>query len=655
MIPLEAVRPAPRIIRKLNCSALQIAGAVLLLTLSLLTACSKFEDPSLQPAFDPALAVPPQPKAAVSPNPNRNLFFGDLHIHTSLSTDAYVFGVRSLPEDVYTFARGGTIAHGAGYPIRIARQLDFAAVTDHAEYMGQARMADLDIPTTARPLRELLLEGSRLAITWAWARSTSFIRYEGFGYGVDERDPALNHAAWQMTIDAAQKHNEPGVFTAFIGYEWSAFVDSPSVHIHRNVIYRSDNVSELPFSYLDSQHPEDLWNFLQHENDAGRTAFAIPHNANLSDGNMYRDVDSYGKPITAAYAAMRSRHEPLSEILQIKGASETHPLLASLDEFADFEIASLVPSTGDVDLNTIRGAYARDALELGLELSHKEGFNPFDFGVIGSSDSHNASSPSDESNYTGKLPLMDGSAGLRTDQATLLPEGANPVTRWASGGLAAVWARENTRASLYDAMRTKETFATSGPRISVRFFGGWDYQSSLLESPDLVAQAYAQGVPMGGNLRAAPAGQQPSFLVVAMKDPEGANLDRIQIIKAWVDANGERHEAIFNVAASGGRVPDSATGALTPVGDTVDVANASYTNSIGAASLATLWVDPTFDPTQQALYYVRVLEIPTPRWSTFDAKTLGIEPMAPAVIQERAITSAIWYTPATTDAALALE
>lgn len=620
--------------------------------LSFLSACSKFEDPSLQPAYDPARVVKPQPKAAVSFNPNRNLFFGDLHIHTSLSTDAYVFGVRSLPEDVYTFARGGTIEHGAGYPIRIARQLDFVAVTDHAEYLGQARLAELDVPTTQRPLRELLLDGSRLSITLAWAKSTSFIRYQGFGYGVDTVDKDVNRAAWQMTRDAAQRHNEPGVFTAFIGYEWSAFVDSPAVHIHRNVIYRSDNVSELPFSYLDSQRPEDLWQFLQRENEAGRTSFAIPHNANLSDGNMYPKVDSYGKPITAEYAAMRSRYEPLSEILQIKGQSETHPLLSSLDEFANFEIAGLVPTTDATDMDGIKGSYARDALRLGLEMSHKEGFNPYNFGVIGSTDSHNASSPTDEDNYTGKLPMMDGSAGLRTDKATLLPAGANPVTRWGSGGLAGVWAQENTRASLFDALQRKETFATSGPRISVRFFAGWQFDNEILTAPDFIERAYATGVPMGGTLVAAPQATMPTFLVAAMKDPEGANLDRVQIIKVWVDAQGNSQEKIFDVAVSDGRVIDNDTGKVPPVGDTVDISEASYTNTIGAASLSTVWRDPEFDASQQALYYARVLEIPTPRWSTFDAKTLGVEPMEPAILQERAITSAIWYAPEAISASL---
>lgn len=612
---------------------------------AILGACSKLEDTSLQPEFDPALAAGPQAKPAVSANPNRNLFFGDLHIHTSLSTDAYVFGVRSLPEDVYTFAKGGTIEHGAGYPINISRPLDFAAVTDHAEYMGQARLANLDVPTNNRPLRELLLDGNPFSITLAWIKSTGFIRDKGFGFGVDKRDREVNKAAWQMTIDAAQKHNDPGVFSAFIAYEWSAFVGASSVHIHRNVIYRGDEVSELPFSYVDSQRPEDLWQFLQSESEAGRSAFAIPHNANLSDGYMYRDSDSEGKPLTEEYAAMRSRYEPINEVLQVKGSSETHPLLSSLDEFANFEIAGLVPSGGGDSLEGIRGSYARDALRLGLEYSHKEGFNPFDFGVIGASDSHNASSPVEESSYHGKLPMMDGSAGLRTDEATVLPGGINPVTRWGSGGLAGVWARENTRASLFDAMASKETFATSGPRISVRFFGGWEFDQTLLEDIDPISRAYDLGVPMGGQLKPGGAGRSPTFLLMAMKDPEGANLDRVQVIKAWVDDQGTGREKVFDVAVSDERSLDPQTGRVTPVGNTVDARAASYHNSIGDPSLTAVWTDPDFDPSQRALYYARVIEIPTPRWSTFDAKTLGTEPMDPVSIQERAITSAIWYSP----------
>ena len=610
-----------------------------------LVACSKLDDSSLQPAFDSASISPPPAMAAVPPSKEKHAFFGDLHIHTGLSTDAFIMGVRSEPEDVYIFAKGGAIEHGAGYPIQISRPLDFAAVTDHSEYMGQARVANLDIPTTRQPLRDLLLHGNSLSITWAWIETTNFVRTGGFGYGENKVDVAVNQSAWQQTIEAAEKHNNPGVFTAFIGYEWSAFAGDPTTHMHRNVIYRSNNVADIPYSSVDSQRPEDLWQFLHRQNEQGKKAFAIPHNANLSNGNMYLASDSEGKPLTAEYAAMRNMYEPVSEIFQIKGSSETHPLLSSEDEFADFEITDLQIFGAEPGLDKVKGGYIRDALRLGLELSHSEGFNPFRFGVIGASDSHNASSTPDENNHSGKLPIMDGSAGLRTNAATLVPGAINPVMRWGSGGLAGVWAEENTRGSLFDALRSKETFATSGPRIKVRFFGGWNFNPAALDRADAIKNAYSHGVPMGGQLQGVTDANAPTFLVWATKDPDGANLDRLQIIKAWVDDRGLSHEQVIDVAASADRLATATNGRLNPVGNTVDVANASYTNSIGSDSLASFWQDPEFDPNVEAFYYVRVLEIPTPRWSTYDAKTLGHEAMDPVSIQERAVTSAIWYVP----------
>jgi hypothetical protein len=610
-----------------------------------LAACSKLDDPSLQPAFDSASISAPPAMIAVPPSKEKHAFFGDLHIHTGLSTDAFIMGVRSEPEDVYIFAKGGAIEHGAGYAIQISRPLDFAAVTDHSEYMGQARVANLDIPTTRQPLRDLLLHGNSFSITRAWIETTNFVRTGGFGYGENKVDVAVNQAAWQQTIDAAEKHNNPGVFTAFIGYEWSAFAGAPTTHMHRNVIYRSNNVAEIPYSSVDSQRPEDLWQFLHQQNEQGKASFAIPHNANLSNGNMYLAQDSEGNPLTPEYAAMRNRYEPISEIFQVKGSSETHPLLSSEDEFADFEITSLEIGGGEPTLDAVKGGYIRDALRLGLELSHSEGFNPFRFGVIGASDSHNASSTPDENNHTGKLPIMDGSAGLRTDAATLLPGAINPVMRWGSGGLAGVWAEENTRGSLFDALRSKETFATSGPRIKVRFFGGWNFNPAALDRADAIKNAYSHGVPMGGQLQGVTDTNAPTFLVWATKDPEGANLDRLQIIKAWVDDRGLSHEQVIDVAASANRLAAASNGRLNAVGNTVDIADASYTNTIGSDSLASFWQDPEFDPSVEAFYYVRVLEIPTPRWSTYDAKTLGHEAMEPASIQERAVTSAIWYVP----------
>jgi hypothetical protein len=618
---------------------------LMLCTLSVaISGCSKIDDPSINNVLAAEYKTFPM-LDALPYNDNRQLFFGDLHIHTGLSTDAYIMGVRSEPNDVYRFAKGEVIKHGAGYPVQISRPLDFAAVTDHAEYMGQARIAALDVPTNNTPLPELLRNGSRLSITLAWLQSSMQMNINGFSPDGEAINKAVNKSVWDLTTAAAQAHNQPGLFTAFIGYEWSGDAGDIMAHMHRNVIYRSDAVADIPFSSLDSNRPEDLWAFLQQQNALGKVAMAIPHNSNFSRGNMYAPVDSEGKPLTAEYAAMRSRYEPISEILQIKGSSETHPLLSSEDEFANFELLGESLFTGDNGDGTIKGSYLRDALRVGMEFSHKEGFNPFKYGVIGSSDSHNANSPSDENNYSGKLPLLDGSAGLRTNEALFLPEGINPVTRWSSGGLAGVWAQENTRESIFDALQRKETFATSGPRIGVRFFAGWDFSDKNFEYTDVLQQAYATGVPMGSELNSDGTERPLGFLIMASKDPEGANLDRVQIIKAWVDSQGVSHEKVYDVAAADGRSIDSATGTLTPIGNTVDSSNATYQNTIGGPSISSFWSDPDFNPTLEAFYYVRVLEIPTPRWSTFDAVKLGTQPMQPESIQERAITSAIWYVP----------
>jgi hypothetical protein len=606
--------------------------------------CSRIDDPSLFPAFNEVSVGEPPSLRSTGFNSQPNLYFGDLHVHTGLSTDAFVMGVRSRPEDVYRFARGHAIEHAAGYPIRIARPLDFVAVTDHSEYLGQAWSENVDAPTNRRALRDLLLNGNALSITWAWFRTTLLMRQRGFGWDMSGPDPVVNQSAWRETIEAAEKYNQPGVFTSFIGYEWSAYVGDVGTHIHRNVIYRGSDVADKPFTSLDSNRPEDLWNFLRQEERQGRVAMAIPHNANVSKGNMYAPVTSEGIPIDKDYAETRAYYEPLNEILQIKGASETHPLLSSLDEFAALGIARIEPHLED-SLESVKGSYARDALRLGIELSHKEGFNPFKFGFIGSTDSHNASSPTEESDYSGKLPMMDGSAGLRTSAAMLLPMKYNPVSSWSSGGLAGVWSQENTRGAIFDALRRKETFATSGPRISLRMFAGWDLTAALLDRPDLMEQAYLRGVPMGGQLRRRADDASPGFLIMALKDEQGANLDRVQVIKGWVDADGRSHEKVFDVLASGGREIDQQTGSFPPVGNTVDLGAASYENTIGTASLLAYWEDPEFDPALEAFYYSRVLEIPTPRWSTYDAVKLGIEPMEPATIQERAIGSPIWYSP----------
>jgi hypothetical protein len=623
-------------------SSLSLSSVATLLV-ALVTACDPIVDPSLTPDTKPPITEISEFTPLLS-NPLRNLYWGDLHIHTALSSDAFAMGVRALPEDVYRFARGLTIDHGAGYPLTIRRPLDFAAVTDHAEYMGQARLADLDIPTTRQPLAQLLKEGSRLAVTRAWVETMALMHSNGFQLTLSGVDAAINASAWRATVVAANMYNEPGKFTAFIGWEWSADGGDVTTHLHRNVIYGDSEVPSRPFSAIDGPAAPDLWRFLRSERALGRSVIAIPHNGNLSQGLMYRSEDASGRLLVESIPEDRSELEPISEILQVKGASETHPLLSSLDEFAGFEIASAVPGQ-EGTLETVTGSYARDALRRGISLAHREGFNPFTFGVIGASDSHNASSVTDEDNHTGKLPMMDGSAGLRTGEAGLGLAYMTPAPSWGSGGLAGVWAEDNTRHALFLALQRRETFATSGPRLSLRMFGGWQLNQELAATPDGIAKSDARGVPMGSPLPARAGSGIPQFVIFAAQDPLGAHLDRIQIIKGWVDEDGVTHERVIDVAWSLGREVDPVTGRLDAVGTTVNPAASTYENTIGTPSLAGWWQDDDFNPNRPAFYYPRVLEIPTPRWSTYDALDLGIEPMSPVAIQERAIGSAIWYEP----------
>ena len=606
-----------------------------------IVSCSPAEDPSLFPKFNAASAIPPPTKEATGFNPERNLYWGDLHIHTSYSTDAYISGVKATPNDAYTFVKGGEIEHAAGYGIRMSRPLDFAAVTDHSEYIGVLRATDPDRPLATRGLRERLLKDGR-------ARNTLLMAQTMLGFDLENAIAPgwkdFSRAAWRDIVATAEKHNDPGRFTAFVGYEWSSMPRERN--LHRNVIYRSAQVPELPFSSVDSEDPRDLWTALEQQRRDGIESFAIPHNGNVSDGRMYDNVMFDGKTMDSDYARRRMINEPLSEIFQVKGSSETHPLLSHEDEFAGFEIYDTQLSQSQKD-SRAKGSYIRDALRTGLEMSHNEGFNPYRFGVIGSSDGHNASSPVDENNYHGKLPILDGSAGLRMGEANFYPKGMPGGQRWSSAGLAAVWAQENTRESLYDAMLRKETYATSGPRIVVRFFGGWDYPQDLLERQNWIALAEQYGVAMGQKLPDNDSAA-PSFVVWAIRDPDSGNLDRIQIIKAWMDSAGKSHEKLFNVAWSGPRNLDDANN-LPTVGNTVDATTATYTNSIGSEQLSAVWTDPEFNPLQEAFYYARVIEIPTPRWSTFDAVTLGLPATEPASLQERAVTSAIWYQPQTID------
>lgn len=605
----------------------------------MLTACSKIDDPTLSTSLD--INEPPPTKPIVPYTNTRNLFWGDLHIHSSLSFDAYTVGVRVMPEDAYHYMKGGTIEHAAGYLIRAGRPLDFGAVTDHAQYLGIPRhRAGSDAEDSQLP--EIVAQGNAVKYTWYWLGTMldKMIDWEAtFG---DDSLRSVSVSAWQQIIEAAERHNDPGRFTTFIGYEWTSMPGDQN--LHRNVIYKTSQVPEFPFSARDSENPEDLWDALDAQRKKGMENFAIPHNANLSNGLMYDQVSYEGNAFNADYARQRMENEPISELLQIKGTSETHPSLSPDDQFADYEIYGSMLDRGNTT-GKVKGSYVRDALRLGLEFNHQQGFNPYQFGVIGSSDSHNGSFAVEENNYHGKAPMLDGTPAIRQGKLLLLPDEMRRGGLWAAQGLAAVWAEENTRASIFNAMRRKETYATSGPRISLRFFGGWQYSEDMLEASDWLTSAYEGGVPMGGVLEQGDVKTAPRFVVFAGKDPVGANLDRIQIIKAWVDENGASQEKVFDVKASGSREINLSTGFYDAVGNTVDSKDATYSNTIGSEQLAVVWTDPEFNRERGAFYYARVLEIPTPRYSTFDAKALGIKAPDPASIQERAISSAIWYQP----------
>ena len=583
-------------------------------------------------------------------DPLRNAYFGDLHVHSASSFDAYNFGVRATVDDAYRYAKGEAIEHPLGYSVRLrGGPLDFYGVSDHAEYLGAVRaMADPGHPLAAHPVAKKIQSSNPADNAEAFATLGQLVTQ---GKPVPDLDASIViRSTWQANIDAAERHNAPGAFTTFIAYEYTS---SPNgANLHRNVVFSGSKAPEMPFGTAESPNPEDLWDWLDELRAQGIEALAIPHNSNWSQGLMFETTNRAGEPIDIDYAEQRSRNKPVVEITQVKGTSDTHPLLSPNDEWADFEIWKLSRTVTNEDGTFTNveggttGAYARDALRTGLAFEQALGRNPYDFGFIGSSDGHDASSPIEEDQYFGKLGVNDGSSERRGSVGAEAPTALGVDTlEWGASGLAGVWAEENTRASIYAALRRKETFATSGPRIQLRFFAGYDYAAGVTDTEDAIAQAYSAGVPMGGQL-AARAGQVPQFLIWALRDPRESWLQRAQIVKGWIDDKGT-HEQVFDVACSDGAVPDAGTHRCPDNGATVDISDCSVTLDKGAVELKTVWRDPAFDPAQRAFYYARVLQNPTCRWSTWDAVRAGVapNPRVPATLQERAWSSPIWITP----------
>jgi hypothetical protein len=582
------------------------------------------------------------------PNALKNVYFGEQHLHTQDSPDAYAMGTRNTVDDAYNFAKGKAIKKNtSGEMVQKKTPYDWAAVTDHAEYMGV-------LPQLSDPKSELLKKHSdnpiiKMILSGDPAQGQKAFAEISVGLTTNNPDPVLNDPAisksvWQTHKDLANKHYEPGKFTTFIAFEWTSI--PVNQNLHRNVFFRDDKGPEATFSAFDSDRPEDLWTYIQTQRDAGLQVFAIPHNANLSNGLMFAPRNSQGLPVDAAYAKRRASMEPATEIIQTKGQSDTHPALSPNDEFAGFEKQySHLIGTNPPVLSRINYGYVREALINGVGFQEFLGENPFKYGIVAGADAHTGFSDNEEFNYTGVHGAVDATTEARMSGAG--QTAGESATYFGTPGATAVWAPENTREAIFDGIVNKESYGTSGPLIRLRFFGGWKYTDDLVKNDAFIKQAYANGVPMGQDLPAmSSSAKAPTFAVWALKDPDSGNLDRIQIIKGWYQ-NGYPQEKVYDVVWSDKRKVDQKTGKLAPVGNTVDIKNASYTNSIGDNELTAVWTDPDFKPEHHAVYYVRVLEIPTPRWTTYDAKAMGIEPPlgVEATIQERAWSSPIWYTP----------
>jgi len=597
------------------------------------------------------------PKKEFSPYANRafptNVYFGDTHLHTALSLDSGTFGNRLGLEQAYRFCRGEEVTCSTGLRARLGRPLDFVVIADHSDGMGLfdlLRNGDpaVVIDEQTRRWHEGIKQGGKAAVDAALDIITTFSQGKT---PIPTNSPELSRPVWDECVKMAEMYNEPGKFTAFIGYEWTSLVKGNN--LHRVVIYRDGAERAgrvLPYTLADSADPEDLWQALAgYEQKTGGRVLAIPHNGNLSNGLMF-DVETLsGGRITREYAEARQRWEPLYETTQIKGDGEAHPFLSPDDEFADYETWDL----GNLDMSQAKtkgmlpGDYLRSGLKRGLEFEQRLGVNPYKYGQVGSTDSHTSMPAVGEENFFGKHSGVEPSPERAAHVALGGEYGKIYGWQMASSGYAAVWAPENTREAIWDAMMRKETYATTGPRMLVRFFGGWDFAAEDAQSRLPAGVGYSKGVPMGGDLRKAPVGKKPTFLVAAMKDSMSGNLDRIQIIKGWVEADGRACERIYDVVVSDARVIGADGRCQTPVGNTVNVAKAIWTNTIGDPELITVWTDPEFDSTQRAFYYARVIEIPTPRWTAYEALRFGIgmPEGCQMTTQERAYTSPIWYTP----------
>jgi hypothetical protein len=603
-----------------------------------------------------------------SPYAGRNfptrVYWGDTHLHTGMSMDAGAFGARLSPADAYRFARGDEVTSSTGQRVKLSRPLDFLMVADHSDNMGFFPRLNSGEPSmladpTGRRWYDMIQAGGQQGV----AAAVEIIQALTSG-DFPEALAALPgteayRSAWEETIQAAEDYNEPGEFTALIGYEWTS--TDGGINLHRVVVYRDDgdkaSVME-PYTTLPplgSPDPRDLWKWMQsYEDKTGGRLLAIAHNGNMSNGTMFPDRRTrWDARVDRAYAEARIKWEPLYEATQIKGDGETHPFLSPDDEFADYETWD----QGNLDLTELKEEemlqyeYARSALQIGLEIERRVGVNPYKFGLVGATDSHTGLATAEENNFFGKHSGAEPNPErVNHPMARIETEdGVREYTGWSmvASGYQGVWATENTREALFDAMMRKETYGTTGPRMLVRFFGGWDFVAADAQSRLPADVGYLKGVPMGGDLPAAAAGKAPSFLVAALRDPLSGNLDRIQIVKGWLDDKGNRQEKVYNIVWSGDRALGS-DGKLPPVGNTVDVATATWTSTIGSPELITVWTDPDFDPELPAVYYARVLEIPTPRWTAYEAARFGIEmpsPDVPMTTQERAYTSPIWYSP----------